>query len=485
VRYSLCFLVSGHMVKSRTRNRAKGARRGRRTTPKNVQMKNQKSSKARAAPMRQGVALGRTTKRRATRMYQEGDAFVVEHDEYVADIFTDSQNDFAYEIYNLNPGDPATFPWLSNIAVRYEEYEAEELTPHYETAAPTTASGKVILAIDFDPGDSTDAGTKQELLNDDRTKSGPVWQSFDQTVDRPKLRKRLFVRNIDDGADGSLTGALLRQQDIGHLFVATTSCSLGGSAMLGELWIRSKIRFYTPVLHSGLTVLSSTGTFGGYTVVTPITDALQGLFLGADVSDNFAVGNFPSGVAISTPDVVAGVLPALGWVFANSLSAVPNQTTLIKFLRDWAGTIQLEVSETSGSTSLPAFGSLVAGTVCELGRAAGSISPGPSYTNQAQVEASGNVVSTTIAGLVTGVARATIVVAAMAGMGLALTVPGFTPNGSMLRSIKFFPSPMSLTAFKRQLNAKITGIPLPVGRPKFTRAVPKTYSHDDDGPTTK
>lgn len=451
------------MVKSKPNNRAKGARRGRRTTPKNVQMKNQKSS--RAAPMRQGVALGKMSRTHPTRMYQEGDAFVVEHDEYIQDVFTDSNNVFAYEVLSLNPGDSNTFPWLANIANRYEEFEAVELTPHFETAAPTTASGKVLLAIDFDPGDAVDFGTKQELLNDDRTKSAPVWQSFSQTVDRGKLRKRLFVRNADDSADPSLTSALSRQQDIGNLFVATTASSLGNGAMLGELWIRYVIRFYTPVLHTPTALASVSRTNTQFPTTTTTTDLLRGV---AVVAGNSDVANLSSGLAIGLVDDTQGQLPGGNWVFSPSGTAVPSGTHIIKFIKDWAGTIEYALHEVGGTSALPNFSSLAVAACTTSGRVAGAT--GPSFTDEIVFEAQ----TANFGGLVspfTGLARALITVSAMAGMGLALTVPGFSPNSQMIRDIFAYPSPTSLAGFRDSMNRRRLG--LPMAQPRFERAVKK------------
>jgi len=461
------------MVKMITQKRAKGARRARRGPRKNIQKQNQKASRVRAAPSRQGVALGRVTGRMPTRMYQDGDAFVVEHDEYVADIYSDVANVFAYEVYELNPGNSQTYPWLSNIAVRYEEYEAVELTPHYETAAPTTASGKVILAIDFDPADPQSAGTKQELLNDDRTKSGPVWQSFSQSIDRGKLRKRLFVH--DGNGTGTAEFALQRQQDVGNLFVATTATSLSGGAMLGELWIRSRIRFYTPVLHvpTSLGKVSAEGTT--YTTTSGITDVLRNLTIAANASD---VSTLESGIAVGRADTTSiQSLPGGMWNFITSGTPVPASTGLIQFVKDWAGTIVVEIAETGGSTALPDFGSVLVGVASQFGP---NVVAGSGFTDQVLTSIDARTISTVTSGLFTGTSRAIIDVAAMAGSALSITAPTFSPNTNYIRDVFFFPSPVTLAAFRAQLQARKNGKLLPAVRPIFQRPTLKMYKREDE-----
>jgi hypothetical protein len=421
--------------------------------------------------MRQGVALGQVTGRMPTKMYQDGDAFVVEHDEYVADIYSDAANVFAYEIYTLNPGSASTFPWLSNIAQRYEEFEALELTPHYETAAPTTASGKVILAIDFDPADATDAGTKQELLNDDKTRSGPLWQSFSQPVNKSKLSKRLFVNDdtIDAGTSGAL--ALARQQDIGHLFVATTATSLGASVMLGELWIRSRIRFFTPVLHvpTSFTSVTRTDKSLGTTATTDLLAATGGAFLAAaDVGD---VANIASGIAIGSAGTSQGVSPGGNWLAIDTADPVPNAQWVIKFLRDWAGTITYEMRQPAGSGSgspIADFATIVPTLVAQAGGPSFAI--GPSFTDQ--ILTSVSQFTNGGAAFVAGNGRMSVDVAAMAGTGLSFLSPTgpFTPNLAQIVDLFVQPSATTLAAFR----AKIKGTKTILSHPNPVRAVKKT-----------
>jgi hypothetical protein len=466
------------MVKSKPNNRAMGARRARRGPRKNIQKQNQKASRVRAAPNRQGVSLAKVSARMPTRMYQEGDAFVVEHDEYVADIYSDVGNVFAYEVYELNPGNSQTYPWLSNIALRYEEFEAVELAPHFETAAPTTASGKVILAIDFDPADDTGSGTKQELLNDDRTKSGPLWQNFTQSIDRGKLHKRLFVtNNIDTTPGDSGDQALLRQQDIGNLFVATTATSLGGGAMIGELWIRSKIKFFTPILHVPALLGSVDSGETQYTTTSGITDVLRNLAIVANAS---TVPPLISGISIGRADESALQLPGGNWAFITSGTAVPDSTGLIKFLADWAGTVVLEVKETGGTTALPDFGSLLV-VASQFGRTPGSVVAGPSYTDQIQVAVDAETISTVTSGLFTGVSRAFLDIAAMAGTAISVTCPTFSPNTNVIRELHMFPTSAGFPAYRKQLMARLSGKTLPAPRPMLQRPVLKTYKRTDEG----
>jgi hypothetical protein len=43
-------------------------------------------------------------------------AFVVSNREFIADVVSGTAGNFAYNTYDINPGQSLSFPWLSNIA---------------------------------------------------------------------------------------------------------------------------------------------------------------------------------------------------------------------------------------------------------------------------------------------------------------------------------------------------------------------------------
>lgn len=59
-------------------------------------------------------------------------AITITHRERVADIIAASDSKFHVNEFRINPGIERTFPWLSQLAANYEEYEFEQLVFEYE-----------------------------------------------------------------------------------------------------------------------------------------------------------------------------------------------------------------------------------------------------------------------------------------------------------------------------------------------------------------
>ena len=100
-----------------------------------------------------------------------GGGTVVRFQEYLGDVRTSSvSGDFNITAYNLNAGDSYTFPWLSQIAANYEQYEFEGVIFQFRSTSAdalnstNTALGSVMLATQYDfvepPFDS-----KGQMLN--------------------------------------------------------------------------------------------------------------------------------------------------------------------------------------------------------------------------------------------------------------------------------------------------------------------------------
>ena len=105
----------------------------------------------------------------------ETGALTIQHSEYIKDIYglpwsggsiTDT---FKNDSLHLNPGIARNFPWLSQIACNYEEYEFKQLMFCFKTRVGdnlTTTDGQVGTIMMFTDYNATDKArkTKQEML---------------------------------------------------------------------------------------------------------------------------------------------------------------------------------------------------------------------------------------------------------------------------------------------------------------------------------
>lgn len=242
----------------------------------------------------------------------------IRHRELVADIKGSIL--FSTLQLSINPGLNRTFPWLSRIANNYESYLLNGLNFCFETASPTTYSGQVMLAVDYDPSDSAPT-TKIQASSYRGTVTASPWCPSCHSSLRSDLQKRktYFMRagSIPPNEDICL-------YDVGNLFVCTYG-QAADEAIVGELWIEYDIRLFTPkTLSSG----GGNSIWGQYSATSNSTLAY----------DN-------------------GNLPATTTFVGNS----PIFATWT-FTQDWQGVVSWQVSGSGITTPSTAFGTATLGS---------------------------------------------------------------------------------------------------------------------------
>lgn len=190
------------------------------------------------------VAIGNRTFQSKPKYESRGDKLIVSHTEYLGDITGSSAAYSVAQTLPLNPGLSTSFPWLNQIASRYESYKFKKLHFRFMTERPTTESGFVALVPDYDPTDPSPIDKVSAFQYQNAAKCAP-WENLTQinsTADLGK-RKSFFVRQ------GALAGGeTLGLYDSGNLFVCVGGNS--GSVALGELWCDYQVEFDTPQLDS-------------------------------------------------------------------------------------------------------------------------------------------------------------------------------------------------------------------------------------------
>jgi len=183
---------------------------------------------------------------------EEHGSLVISHKEYVQDITGSTL--FSNNGFPINPGDPALFPWLSQIAANYDEYEFKGLVFTYRTVTTdlsTTSAqlGTVMMACNYNAGAPL-FGTKQELLQYDG--AGDVKISHDL----------MFGIECDPRKNGlggilyvAINGSVPIGQDVktymlGQFQIATNQCVTTGQ--IGELWVSYKVVLRKPKFATGL-----------------------------------------------------------------------------------------------------------------------------------------------------------------------------------------------------------------------------------------
>jgi len=184
-------------------------------------------------------------------MRSKGDGtIVIRKREFINDL--NGSNIFAWDAYAINPGLRTTFPWLSEIADRYESYIFRKLKFEYVPRMPSTYMGTIIMSVDYDAND-TGPDTKAEQLAYSGTRSGPIWAPLQiecPVEDLQKIKEKFTRPGYTINTNGG--PADLKTYDVGNVFFSTAGCynSSGTefAAAIGELWVEYEVELKTPQL---------------------------------------------------------------------------------------------------------------------------------------------------------------------------------------------------------------------------------------------
>jgi len=184
--------------------------------------------------------------RNAAPNFKEGRNHVtVTHKEYIQDITSNSVG-FVLNSLSINPGVGGVFPWLSSIASRFESYIFDDLHFIYEPSTSTATPGSVMMAVDFDAGDTLPANKTILMANQSSTRTA-VWSKQMYTATKGNLHKfgiQRYVRTA--GLSNNLD---VKTYDVGS-FLLATSGTPASATTLGELYVQYRVRLFTPQIQT-------------------------------------------------------------------------------------------------------------------------------------------------------------------------------------------------------------------------------------------
>lgn len=231
-------------------------------------MKNMKKSQMGESSMAP-VALTKVvkTQRPKVRSKANGDVRAV-HREYIGEVMAEGSSPSLFKVqsFPINPGQAAVFPWLSKVAQNFESYSFRKLRFLYETEAPSSLGGTLVLAVDYDASDPAPISKQQALAFRSSIRSAP-WNPCCFEADPEDLHK-LKTNYVRPGAQPVNTD--IKMYDIGNLSVITQGVSTGG-ATCGELYVEYDVDLITPVYE--VVPTSSTVSATTVTVADPFGTA--------------------------------------------------------------------------------------------------------------------------------------------------------------------------------------------------------------------
>jgi hypothetical protein len=290
------------------------------------------------------------TNRPNMQTMRNGDCRIV-HREYIADIIAAATGaNFNNTQYPINPGQSSVFQWLSKIAQNFESYHFRKLKFDYETEAPSSLGGTLVLAVDYDASDSAPTTKQQMLAFRGSVRSAPWTPCQHSSVgeDLSKL-KSSFVR---PGLNPPNTD--IKFYDVGVLNVATQGISTN-SATCGELYVEYDVDLMTPLYepvqnassYQALTALTAaeplgaTGTLlGGLSIVVGNNGTNSTLTLSnATIGSEYSVSTISAGTVITAAVGVNSATGATTTTTATAFNASATVGSTIQTFKATATTI--------------------------------------------------------------------------------------------------------------------------------------------------
>lgn len=262
---------------------------------------------------------------------RNGDCRIV-HREYIADVTAaaGTPSNFIATPYAINPGQAATFPWLSRIAANFESYSFTKLNFGYETEAASSLGGTLVLTVDYDAADAAPS-TKQQAMSYRRWVRSAPWTSCKHVSMSEDLHK-LKSNYVRLGAQPANTD--IKTYDIGNLFVVSQGVGVA-AATLGELYVEYDITLMTPVFENNSSLVPVGGKLlgvGAMSAANPLGTGVTQLQIN---SYGFSVDSL-SNISFPNPGNYLVIVAINGTVItgdamtsdANSVSTLIDQQTL-------------------------------------------------------------------------------------------------------------------------------------------------------------
>lgn len=251
--------------------------------------------------------------------------------EYIGDVTAiNNPSGFNVTSYTLNPGLFQSFPYLSQLALNYEQYTFHGLAYEYvSTTSPYSTvpnMGSVVIAHESNP-DRKPYVSKFEMENSENAISTRIDNCMMYGVECADARAKGFLVR-----GSTLSIGTLSPYDFGNLYVATVGVQNSGA--LGELWVTYDVELSRPRLSSYITSIMKYSAiafpvgnpvFGSIGVVTNATAKLVGTTVG---SSPYSGNAFKKQDCISFPQATDGDTIVVTLIYTSTDSPTVTKPSL-------------------------------------------------------------------------------------------------------------------------------------------------------------
>lgn len=179
-----------------------------------------------------------------------GRSTIIRYREYLGDVTTHPHTVGAFHpvTYDINPGNPITFPWLSGLALRYEQYKPRGIIFEFRSTATDTTTaaslGSIMMSSEYDPKDTLPT-TKAEMVNSAYSSEAKMTSNLLHGIecDPSELQRNIFYCQ---GLKSSLATVDPDIQDyqICRTTIATQGGGLDTNSSVGSLYVHYEFEFF-------------------------------------------------------------------------------------------------------------------------------------------------------------------------------------------------------------------------------------------------
>lgn len=190
-------------------------------------------------------------------MHREGQTITVRHREFLGEVLSSTTFTTRMEL-PINPGMAVTFPWLSGIASKFQQYKVKGMVFHYvptsgnAVSSTNNALGSVILQTSYRAND-TGPSTKVEALNEYWSTEVVPSETVAHPIECNPNENPFNVQYVRAGTLASNDNILM--YDLGRTFVCVSGQQAAG-VVLGDMWVTYEVELKKPILDSPATSLA-------------------------------------------------------------------------------------------------------------------------------------------------------------------------------------------------------------------------------------
>lgn len=205
-------------------------------------------------------------------MHNDGQSVIIRHKEYLGEIKGSS----AFRVrrsYELNPGNPETFPWLSTIAASFQEFKFRGAVFHYVPSSGSAVSGTspalgtVMLQTSYRSTDGQPS-SKVEMLNEYCSNEVVPSEPMAHPIECDPKENPFNVMYVRTGPPPAGDSKLMYDLGVTHVAV---SGQLANDNVIGDLWVTYEVELKKPIVYSNVTSRVNSAQYN-YAGVTDVAD---------------------------------------------------------------------------------------------------------------------------------------------------------------------------------------------------------------------